>query len=479
MEERDIPFFSHAFNQSSPTAHLALPAIRQVRSAPSASFERDQSLMTRPTMNGANVAATDGQLERQETAASRRRRRADTSTSLGQAVSKAEGLPEGQVSIKDRIACYRWTFFTMTMATGGMANVLHSLQYSTSWIRGVGVFFCILNITLFLTNCVMLSLRFYLRPGSFTNSFTDQVDIGIILINACEYGIPRSGEWLLRTMEVLFWAYVGLSVIASAGLYLILWSTLIFPIHMMTPTWVFPAYPLLLTAPLASNLIESAQKSGHELIIDRAALAFGAATTQGTGCLIAFMISAAFMYRLMTQKLPRDMQRPGVVSALQNHPATVHGRSCRLYPSQFISIGPFGFTAAGIAKLGSQADSIVPPNFLDVPNAGSIIKIVSLLVALWLWGLSMWFFLVSVGSLWKYVRGGHSMPFQMTWWSFVFPNTALVTATEVMGRIFDSKGILLCGSVMTACLIVVWIIVFITMIYCLRTKKLLWPKDDT
>jgi tellurite resistance protein TehA-like permease len=86
---------------------------------------------------------------------------------------------------------------------------------------------------------------------------------------------------------------------------------------MMTPTWVFPAYPLLLTASLASNLIDSAQKSGHELLIDRAALAFGAATTQGTGCLIAFMISAAFMYRLMTQKLPRDMQRPGVVSARQ------------------------------------------------------------------------------------------------------------------------------------------------------------------
>jgi preprotein translocase subunit SecG len=54
-----------------------------------------------------------------------------------------------------------------------------------------------------------------------------------------------------------------------------------------------------------------------------------------------------------------------------------------------------------------------------------------------------------------------------------------ITATEAMGRIFDNKGILLFGSVMTACLIVVWIIVFITMLYCLRTKKLLWPKDDT
>lgn len=85
---------------------------------------------------------------------------------------------------------------------------------------------------------------------------------------------------------------------------------------MMTPTWVFPAYPLLLTAPFAVNLIDAADVSGHALSLNTTAVALCAATTQGTGCLIAFMISAAFLYRLMTQKLPRDMQRPGVVSLL-------------------------------------------------------------------------------------------------------------------------------------------------------------------
>ncbi len=164
------------------------------------------------------------------------------------------------------------------------------------------------------------------------------------MINICEYGVPKSGIWLLRTMEILFWVYVCISAIASAGMYLILWSTLyvspsphlsmplfqqltpfssppshrVFPVHMMTPTWVFPAYPLLLTAPLAANLIASADSSGHPLSLNMPAVAFGAATTQGTGCLIAFMISAAFIYRLMTQKLPRDMQRPGVVRAKTN-----------------------------------------------------------------------------------------------------------------------------------------------------------------
>lgn len=52
------------------------------------------------------------------------------------------------------------------------------------------------------------------------------ISIAIILINICEYGVPNCGVWLLRTVEVMFWIYVGLSAVASAGLYLILWSTL-------------------------------------------------------------------------------------------------------------------------------------------------------------------------------------------------------------------------------------------------------------
>lgn len=48
--------------------------------------------------------------------------------------------------------------------------------YQAEWVNGFGVFFCLLNIVLFLINCVLLSMRFYLRPGSLTKSFTDQVE---------------------------------------------------------------------------------------------------------------------------------------------------------------------------------------------------------------------------------------------------------------------------------------------------------------
>ncbi len=97
-----------------------------------------------------------------------------------------------------------------------------------------------------------------------------------------------------------------------------------------------------------------------------------------------------------------------------------------------MSIGPFGFTAAGIAQLGNQASQIFPHSFLGSETTVDIVRVVSILVGLWLWGLAMWFFLVSVGSLWKYARSGSSLPFQMTWWSFVFPNTALVRSRPIL-----------------------------------------------
>ncbi|CRJ95585.1 hypothetical protein BN1708_002038 [Verticillium longisporum] len=215
------------------------------------------------------------------------------------------------------------------------------------------------------------------------NSFTDQmeslfipsffVSITGIMINTCQYGVPHTGPWLLRTMEVMFWINLALSVMVSATIYLILWSTLIFPIHMMTPVWVFPAYPLLLNAPFAGNLIASAVSSGQGLTVNTTAVALSAIAAQGAGCLIAFMISSAFIYRLMTQKLPRDAQRPGV----------------------FISIGPYAFTVAGIVQISSQAEVVLPENFMGTDQAVPIVKIMAVMIGLWLWGLSMWFFLVS------------------------------------------------------------------------------------
>ena len=68
------------------------------------------------------------------------------------------------------------------------------------------------------------------------------------------------------------------------------------------------------------------------------------------------------------------------------------------------------------------------------------------------------------------------MPFAMTWYSFIFPNTALVTATFAVGKAFGSRVIQTAGCVMACILVVAWMFVFGMMIRAIRMKHILWPQ---
>jgi tellurite resistance protein TehA-like permease len=90
-----------------------------------------------------------------------------------------------------------------------------------------------------------------------------------------------------------------------------------FPIHNMTPIWIFPACPLL-SAPFASNLINSLPGAAEASRVNAIAISLGAVTLQGTGFLLSLNIYGAFVYRLMKRKLPQDTLKPSVVSKTLN-----------------------------------------------------------------------------------------------------------------------------------------------------------------
>lgn len=94
--------------------------------------------------------------------------------SLNDLVLKAKNMRS--VGIRDRIACFRWTWFTMTMATGGVANVFASIPSHARWLNVIGLIFFFLNVALFVMNCILITLRFHYRPKTFMASFTDQVE---------------------------------------------------------------------------------------------------------------------------------------------------------------------------------------------------------------------------------------------------------------------------------------------------------------
>jgi voltage-gated anion channel len=142
------------------------------------------------------------------------------------AANQNQRSPSGKVSLRDRIACHQWTWFAMVSTsqeingcrlTGNrqwcanlaavhrdshsndysgnrrpcecaafmfvlatpsdcQTNLTFAVSYRGPWLDGVGVAIFLFNICLFIMNCVLISIRFHLRPGSFMNAFTDQTE---------------------------------------------------------------------------------------------------------------------------------------------------------------------------------------------------------------------------------------------------------------------------------------------------------------
>lgn len=127
----------------------------------------------------------------------------------------------------------------------------------------------------------------------------------------------------------------------------------------MTPIWIFPAYPMLIIGPHAGILSAKLEPSRTLRII------IGGMTIQGVGFLVSLMVYSAFIYRLMTQKLPKENMRPGM----------------------FVSVGPSGFTAAGLVNMASEAKRSFPVDFMgNGALAADIVKVVANFSSLWLWG---------------------------------------------------------------------------------------------
>ena len=153
------------------------------------------------------------------------------------------------LSWKKRVKHVTWAFFTLTMATGGIANALSrgrsyiateddvlnlTVPFRFHGLETIGTVIFLFNIVLYLLIWAAILTRFYLYPYTFRASFTHPteslfvpavaVSFGTILINVVEYGFGKTGMWLNRAVVVLFWFDAGLAVFLSVLIYIILYD---------------------------------------------------------------------------------------------------------------------------------------------------------------------------------------------------------------------------------------------------------------
>ncbi|KAB8293733.1 hypothetical protein EYC80_009218 [Monilinia laxa] len=360
-----------------------------------------------------------------------------------------------------RVQHFTWAWYTLTMSTGGIALLIANTPHRFNGLTALGDIVFLFDIVLFIIISAGMLARFVLNPHTLSASLQDPAEslffptfwlsILNILANVQEYGGPHCGSWLPATLRVFFWIYVALTFTVAVVQYSYLFNAKQQTLQTMTPAWILPIFPVMLSGTFAS-VISGTQTPSNALPILVAGITF-----QGLGMLVAIFMYGPYMARLMIHGLPDPNARPGM----------------------FIAVGPPSFT--GLALLGmSQNFADVYPAYTTISGVAhpeiiaDVFRLVTVSAAVFLWATAFWFFCVALVSV---LRGARDMDsFHMSWYAFVFPNVGFTIVIINLGKAFQSEGILWVGSVMTVILVVVWLSVFVMHVRAVILKRILWPK---
>ncbi|KAF2770870.1 hypothetical protein EJ03DRAFT_388638 [Teratosphaeria nubilosa] len=319
------------------------------------------------------------------------------------------------------------------MSTGAVAVVISTTPNQFPGLQTIGKIFFIVDLVLFLVFTGIMTSRSILKPAKLGASLQHPVEglfsgaywVSIALIINCMelYGAPGTGPWLIKTLQVVYWIYVGIVLVVAIFQYFFYFPNQRLPVAGAMPAWIV-----------------------------------GAVMLQGLAWTVSLLMYGIYVQRLMASELPLPPSRPGM----------------------YVSVGPAGYTAAGLISLGTNAPSVIAGNMFQVTTtaAGEVIEIMGVFAGSFILLFSFWFFCISTVSV---ISGIRRMTFTLNWWAFVFPSAGLCLGAIQFANAkasFNSRPVDGTVSALTILLVIVWLVVAAATIKAVIEGRILWPGKD-
>ncbi|KAJ6265065.1 hypothetical protein Dda_1220 [Drechslerella dactyloides] len=385
------------------------------------------------------------------------------------------------VPFDTRIHHFTWAWYLPVMGTGGIAVQLHLLPFRFRGLDTIGVIVFLISVAIYCVATAGLVVRFTMwrhtlynsirhpTEGLFTATFL--LSSATILINTCHYGVDNIGEpsqdnWLSKAVEVLFWVYTFCSIVLAIALSYFIISRESHTPQAATPAWALPCFPAMLVGTVGANvsriLVTTANANHHRVF----PILITSILLQGFGILISLMFITIFLKRLMLFRLPSPNLRPGM----------------------FMAVGPPGFTSFTIIALGDIGRTQFLPSDFGISDdfaVGNAFYVACLLTGMLFYGLAAWWLLLSTtavvaGAIQKHAlrKKNVDFNFHLSWWAFLFPNTGLVGATLLFGKIFSSPAVQWVGTAMVIIECAVWLMLVVQTPRAVLRGRLMVPGKD-
>ncbi|MFD7873433.1 TDT family transporter [Streptomyces sp. NPDC059766] len=188
--------------------------------------------------------------------------------------------------------------------------------------------------------------------------------------------------------------------------------------------WLMPVVPPMVSAATGALLVPHAPAGQLRL-----SLLLGCYAMLGLGLVATLLILTMIYGRLVHHEAPTGAAVPTV----------------------WIGLGALGQSVTALGALASAAPSALPE-----PYARGA-EVFALVGGIMLWGFAMLWLTLATGLTIRTVRAG--LPFAPTWWSFIFPMGAGVTATGTLASRTGSAPLGWVTAVLYAALVLAWLVV--------------------